>query len=166
MGDMVRFLRLGSLVGILCLSVACLALDKTIKESYERVQTATLKKDVVAMKQIWKDYVDPNCVEDRNGKKTTAAQMIQSFERQMKLIKKVNACKIEVTNSKSKGGKVVCTVETKQSFVIAVKGKDSVFDVISVVEDTWQKVNGKYKIIGMKSIKDTLKQDGKLVSGG
>ena len=151
---------------LLSLSISAIATDKSITESYAKVQSAVLKKDGAALKQLWLTYVDPSCVAERKGKKLSYKQMGDQFEQQMRVIKKVNSCKIQILSSKSKAGKVVCIVETTQSFVIAVEAKDSVFDQVSVAEDTWKKINGKYKIVGIKMTKESLKQDGKAFPGG
>ncbi len=166
MGEMIRFARTAISVGLVCVAMVALALDKAISESYAKIQAAVLKKDSAEMKQIWLTYVDPSCEEDRKGKKTSYKKLTAAVEQQMKMIKKVNSCKIQVTASKTKGGKTVCTVETQQAFVISIQGKDHVFEVVSVVEDTWKKINGKFKIVGIKVIKETLKQDGKVIQSG
>lgn len=145
------------------MTMSALAIDKSITESYAKVQAAVLKKDVAAMKQLWLTYVDPSCTSERRGKKVTYKQMTDQVEPQMKMIKKVNSCKIQVVSSKTKAGKTVCTVLTTQSFVIPVGGKDSVFDQITTVEDTWKKIGGKFKIVEIKTIKETLKKDGVLI---
>jgi hypothetical protein len=107
--------------------------------------------------------VDSSCIAERRGKKYSYKQMTDQVEPQLKMVKKVNSCKIKVVSSKTKADKVVCSVLTVQSFVITVGGKDSIFDQQTTVEDTWKKINGKYKIIGIKTIKESLKQDGVLV---
>jgi hypothetical protein len=140
-----------------------LALDKSISESYVKVQAAVLKKDSKAMMQLWLAYVDPSCVSSRKGKVVTYKQMTDMVEPQMKMVKKVNSCKIQVVSSKTKAGKTICTVLTTQSFVINVGGKDSTFDQVTTVEDTWKKIGGKFKIVEIKTIKETLKQDGAIV---
>ena len=150
-------------IGLVGLTLVASALDKSITESYAKIQVAILKKDVAAMKQIWLQYVDPSCVEERNGKKRSYKKLTEAVEQQMKLFKKVNACQIRVVSSKIKGPIMVCTIETKQSFVVAIEGRDSVFDVFSVVEDSWKKIGGKYKIVGIRAIRETLKQDGKVI---
>ena len=163
MGEMNGLVRAIFCTAFACLAMMTMALDKSITESYAKIQAAILKKDVAAMKQIWLAYVDPSCEEDRKGKKTSYKKLTDAVEQQMKLIKKVNSCQILVTSSKTKGGNTVCSVETKQSFIVAIEGKDRVFDVVSVVEDSWKKIGGRYKIVGIKAIKETLKQDGKVI---
>ena len=154
----------GIVLASLCsLTLVALAVDKSITESYTKVQAAVLKKDGAAMKQVWLAYVDPSCVIQRKGRKVSYKQMTDQIEAQMKAIKKVNSCKIQILYSKSSGGKVVCTTETIQSFVIPIDGKDSTFDQISTVDDTWKKINGKYKIVEIKTIKETLKRDGVVI---
>jgi len=145
------------------ISISVFALDKSISESYAKVQAAVLKKDSKAMMQLWLAYVDPGCVSTRKGKVVTYKQMTDMVEPQMKMVKKVNSCKIQVVASKTKAGKTICTVLTTQSFVINVGGKDSTFDQVTTVEDTWKKIGGKYKIVEIKTIKETLKQDGAIV---
>ena len=139
------------------------ALDKSITESYAKVQAAIIKKDIPALKQIWQSYVDLSCIEDRKGKKLNYKQLIDQIEPQIKAVKKVNSCKVQILDSKTKGQKTICTVQTTQSVIYFIRGKDSLIDVVSTVEDTWQKVNGKYKIVGIKTIKETIKQDGKVI---
>lgn len=155
--------RVVVLAGCLSLAVNVLALDKAIIESYAKVQAAVLKKDAAAMKLLWFAYVDPSCVAERKGKKISYKEMTDQVEPQLKMVKKVNSCKIQIVSSKSKAGKVICTVLTKQSFVINIGGKDSIFDQETSVEDTWKKIGGKYKIVGIKTIKESLKQDGVLI---
>jgi hypothetical protein len=158
--------RIVAFISLLTLfSAVCLATDKSITESYAKVQAAVLKKDSAAMKQIWLAYVDPSCVEERKGKKISYKQLTDQVDQQMKVIKKVNSCKIQVVSSKTKGSKTICTVLTTQSFVIAIEGKDSVFDEVSTVEDIWLRIKGKYKIVGIRAVKEVLKQDGKVISG-
>ena len=151
---------------VVVVSANALALDKTIADSYAKIQAATLKKDVAALKQIWQTYVDPSCVADHNGKKTTYKQLTAQIEPQLRAIKKVNVCKVQILNSKTKSGKTLCLVETTEQVVIPVGGKDSIFDIVSTVEDTWQKISGKYKIVGIRTIKETIKQDGKVIQAG
>ena len=146
-----------------CLVATASAIDKSILESYVKVQAAVLKKDPAAMKELWLRYVDPSCFAQRKGKKVSYKQLTDLVEPQMKMVKKVNSCKIQVLSSKTKAGKVVCTVLTTQSFVISVNGKDSVFDQVTTVEDSWKKINGKFKIIEINTIKESLKQDGVIV---
>ena len=155
--------RLLILVYLFAASSQALAMEKSIAESYAKVQAAVLKKDAATLKQIWLTYVDPSCVAERKGKKTTYKKLTEQVELQMKLIKKVNSCKIRILSSRSKGTKSICLVQTVQSFIIAIDGKDSVFDEVSTVEDTWQRIDGKYKIVGIKTLEETLKQDGKVI---
>ena len=151
-------------LGTLCsLTMTTWAIDKSITESYAKVQAAVLKKDGAAMKELWLAYVDPSCVIQRKSKRVSYKQMTDQIEAQMKAIKKVSACKIQILNSKSVDGRVLCLVETTLSFVIPIDGKDSVFDQVSTVSDTWKKVNGKFKIVEIKTIKETLKRDGVVI---
>jgi hypothetical protein len=122
-----------------------------------------LQKNLAELKQLWLTYVDPSCVAERKGKKTLYKELSSQIEPQMKLVKKVTSCRIQILESKVKGGKIICNVKTTQSFIIAVEGKDSVFDEVSIVEDSWQKIGDKYKIVGIKTIKETIKQDGRVI---
>jgi hypothetical protein len=159
-----QLFRSSACIAIIGLAISVLAIDKDILDSYSKVQAAVLKKDATAMKQLWLTYVDPSCTSERKGKKLSYKQMTDQVEPQMKMVKKVNSCKIQVVSSKSKAGKTICTVLTTQSFVIAVGGKDSVFDQVTTVEDTWKKINGRYKIVEIKPIKESIKQDGISIS--
>lgn len=160
---MARFLRSSIAFFIVLGASSALALEKTIAESYAKVQAAVLKKDSATMMKLWLAYVDPSCIAIRRGKTITYKTMTEQVEPQLKMVKKVNSCKIQIVSSKTKSGKVICTVLTTQTFVINVGGKDSVFDQVTTVEDTWKKIAGKYKIVEIRTINESLKQDGVLI---
>lgn len=142
-------------------SSAC-AIDKTIEESYAKIQAATLKKDIKALKSIWETYADPSCVAILDGKnKISFKKMSELMDKQLKMVKKFNSCKIKILSSKQKGDLVICNIENTQSFVMDINGTDSLFAGTSVVEDTWKKINGKYKLVSIKTVKENFKQDGK-----
>jgi hypothetical protein len=144
------------------IAVSALAIDKTIEESYAKIQAATLKKDTKALKTIWETYADPSCVAILDGKnKINFKQMSKLMDQQLKMVKKFNSCKIRILSSKQKGDLIICNVENTQSFVMDLNGTDSLFAGTSIVEDTWKKINGKYKLVAIKTIKENFKQDGK-----
>lgn len=154
--------RLPILVLICSTAGSALAIDKTIEESYAKIQAATLKKDTKALKTIWETYADPSCVAILDGKnKINFKQMTKLMDQQLKMVKKFNSCKIKILSSKQKGDLVVCNIENTQSFVMDINGTDSLFAGTSIVEDTWKKINGKYKLVSIKTIKENFKQDGK-----
>lgn len=132
-------------------------LDPEIAKSYRLVQKATLAKDVAQMRALWKQYVDPKCTAQVEGQKLSSARLLALMEQQMTQIQKVSKCEITVLKFGKAKDTLVCTVKTNQAFVLLVNKKPVKFDGVTVAEDTWKKVAGKYKIVNIKVLSESTK---------
>ncbi|HLO98957.1 MAG TPA: hypothetical protein VK171_10215 [Fimbriimonas sp.] len=144
------------------LAVAILAsgqqkLDPEIAKSYRLVQKATLAKDVAQMRSLWKQYVDPSCTAQVEGQKLSSARLLALMEQQMSQIQKVSKCEITVLKFGKAKDTLVCTVKTSQASVFLINKKPVKFDGVTVAEDTWKKVGGKYKIVNIKVLSESRK---------
>jgi hypothetical protein len=132
-------------------------LDPEIAKSYRLVQKATLAKDVVQMRALWKQYVDPTCTAQVEKQKLSSARLLALMEQQMTQIQKVTKCEITVLKFGKAKDTLVCTVKTNQAFVLLVNKKPVRFDGVTIAEDTWKKISGKYKIVNIKVLSESTK---------
>lgn len=146
------------LAAVAVLALGQSKLDPEIVKSYKAVQKATLAKDITQLRAIWKQYVDPSCTALVEGQKLSSTRLLVLMEQQMAQIQKVTKCEITVMKFGKAKDTLVCTVQTKQAFVLSVNKKPVKFDGVTMAEDTWKKVGGKYKIVGMKILRDSTSQ--------
>lgn len=146
------------LAAVAVLALGQSKLDPEIVKSYKAVQKATLAKDITQLRAIWKQYVDPSCTALVEGQKLSSTRLLVLMEQQMAQIQKVTKCEITVMKFGKAKDTLVCTVQTKQAFVLSVNKKPVKFDGVTMAEDTWKKVGSKYKIVGMKILRDSTSQ--------